>query len=198
MVPRLPGSRTASSASHRASAGHGRGLGLARPALLEHAEHGLRVVLGGELGEHGLATPPGTPRRRLPPSRAARDATPACALPARNTSICGTQPASRAVTSTEAPSATNRPVSRRTLRISSERMSFTRSFCRLVMARVAAARGSGRGIARGPAREDARSAAAARPPPRPRPARRSRSCPDGRRGIRAPGASVASAEARMA
>ena len=50
----------------------------------------------------------------------------------------GTHPASRAVTSTEAPSATNRPVSRRALRISSERMSFTRSFCRLVMARTLA------------------------------------------------------------
>src|SRR6185436_8871818 len=72
------------------------------------------------------------------------------ALPARNTNIFGTQPASRAVTRTEAPSATNSPVSRRTLRISSERMSFTRSFCRLVMARVAPRRGSG-GIARGPA-----------------------------------------------
>ena len=58
----------------------------------------------------------------------------------------GAHPASRAVTSTEAPSATNRPVSRRTLRISSERISFTRSFCRLVMARVAPRSGSGRGI----------------------------------------------------
>src|SRR5204863_7957162 len=60
----------------------------------------------------------------------------------------------RAVTSTAAPSATNRPVSRRTLRISSERMSFTRSFCRLVIARTPPRRGSGRDIARGPSRKE--------------------------------------------
>ncbi len=34
--------------------GHGLRRRLGRPALLEHAEHGLRVVLGGELAEHGL------------------------------------------------------------------------------------------------------------------------------------------------
>src|SRR5690606_36195389 len=39
--------------------------------------------------------------------------------------------------STEAPSATKRPVSRRVLRMSSERMSLTRSFVRLVMTREA-------------------------------------------------------------
>src|SRR6185437_6614782 len=58
------------------------------------------------------------------------------ALSARNTSILGFQPASRAVTSSEAPSATNRPVSRRALRMWSERISLTRSFCRLVMMRA--------------------------------------------------------------
>src|SRR5581483_12418099 len=78
--------------------------------------------------------------------------TPDCALPARKASMRGRQPASRAVTSTAAPSAANRPVSRRALRISSERMSFTRSFCRLVIARTPAVLVSGRGIARRPAR----------------------------------------------
>src|SRR6478735_1303072 len=77
---------------------------------------------------------------------------PPAALPARNTSICGFHPASRALTRTEAPSATNSPVSRRALRISSARMNFTRSFCRLVTARVPR-EGSGRVFMARPAAE---------------------------------------------
>ncbi len=71
----------------------------------------------------------------LSAQRTRSPATPLPALPARNATIRGFQPASRAVMRSEAPSATNRPVSRRALRMVSERISFTRSFCRLVMAR---------------------------------------------------------------
>ena len=54
MVPRLPGSRTPSSATHSASAETLLGRRRGGPALLEHTEHGLGIVLGGDLAEHRL------------------------------------------------------------------------------------------------------------------------------------------------
>src|SRR6202011_4054412 len=69
----------------------------------------------------------------LSPHSTSPRATPLAAEPARQTSVSGTKPLSRAVIRIEAPSATNSPVSLRTLRISSARIALTRSFCRLVM-----------------------------------------------------------------
>jgi hypothetical protein len=68
-------------------------------------------------------------------------------------SVRGRQPASRAMMMTEVPSTTNKPVSRRTFRIWSERMNFTCSFCRLVITRGANPRRSVGEVIGAPARE---------------------------------------------
>jgi hypothetical protein len=56
------------------------------------------------------------------------DAVGVSAAPGPETIMRGDQPLSRAVKRSAVPSATKRPVSRRALRISSERMSLTLSF----------------------------------------------------------------------
>src|SRR5262245_25595925 len=154
MVPRLPGSRTPSRPTQRASpatiAGAGRGA--------QACSNTPSMTWGFSLPASLLRTACDTSRHSAPASSAqptSSRATPPAALPARNARTRGFQPASRAVTSSEAPSATNRPVSRRALRMCSDRIILTRSFCRLVMARAARA-ASGRGGIAHPACEERR------------------------------------------
>ena len=186
MVPRLPGSRMASSASHRPSRATLGRRRLVRPALLEHAEHGLRVVLGGELGEDGLrhlqAFGAGRLRPRQQPARdaglrAARQEHQHARRPSRlprrhqHGGTFGDEQAGLAPGLAHLERADQlHPL---VLQAGDGAHARARRLRRRHRARSIACR--------------ARSAAAARRPPPPRPAPRSRWCPDGRPGIRARG-----------
>src|SRR5262245_43006016 len=151
MVPRLPGSRGASSATQMAP-------WLSAPAAGKRAQRCSNTpsMLCGLSLPASLARREGETSRHSAPAPSAQRATSAALglsrLSAKNTKIFGSQPAARAVSNKEVPSATNSPVSRRTLRISSARISLTRSFWGLVMARVPA-RSSGRARIAAPAAE---------------------------------------------
>ena len=104
-VPRLPGSRTRSSATQTSSAG-GRTSPAARQLLREHADHHLRIVAPRDLGrarlladlEHSAAAAPGARRQPARP--------PACRRPAlAKTSVRIDQPRSSASMTSFSPSA---------------------------------------------------------------------------------------------
>ena len=138
MVPRLPGSRTSSSASQTSASPPAAGSG----GSLQRCWKTPIIVCGLSLPESFSRTAALTSRHSAPAFKAPSTsplAMPLVALPARNAKVWGVKPISRAVTMMEVPSATNSPVSLRVLRISSARIAFTRSLVRLVIGRGAEA-----------------------------------------------------------
>ena len=130
IVPRLPGSRTRSSATQMPLAADRR---LRREALPEHANDVLRVLAPGDLFEHlrrdfehraarrlrlGGERADRRPRRPAPPRR--RASRPASRRPPRRARASG-------------PSAMKSPVSSRCFFCCSARMSFTSGLARLVI-----------------------------------------------------------------